>query len=397
MKKNERKYLVFFAGLFILLVAIEYNSPRPVNWNATFSKKDKIPYGGYVLFDCLSDIFPNKNIITADRGLYNTLSADNGYKANNYIIISDNFEPDTLDMNYLANYVKKGNTAFIAAEDFDHAFADSLGFKCDNEYGFNLLGKDSTSINFSNPSLHSQNNFRYKNGTVETYFKSFDSTKTTVLGTNSKTKANLISVKYGKGTFYLSSIPYAFTNYNALKGNNSEYIFRALSYLPIADTYWDEYYKPGGDKTATTPLQFLLTNPALKFAYYTLIFAVLLYVIFEGKRKQRIIPVITPLKNTSIEFTETIGRLHFQKRAYNTVAQKKIAFFLDYIRSHYNVSTSDFNDMLYNSLAAKTLLPVEDIRNLFRYIARVQAAPATDEAMLMTLNEQIENFYNKTQ
>jgi len=397
MKKGERRYIIFLVCIFIALIAIEYNAPQPVNWRPTFSKNDKIPYGSYVLYDYLEDIFPGKRITPAERDLYNVLSKDDGKENSSYIIISDGFYPDTLDVDYITNYVKKGHSVFIAADFFDQAFADSLKFKCDNEYDFNLLGKDSTSINFTNPSLHTEKNFKYRQGTVENYFKTYDTTKTTILGENSKLKANYIALKYGAGTFYLSTVPYAFTNYNALKGNNGEYIFRALSYLPIADVYWDEYYKPEGMKISATPLEFVLGNPTLKYAYYVMMFAILLYVIFEGKRKQRIIPIITPLKNTSLEFVETIGRLYFQKGTRSGIAHKKITFLLDYIRTRYHINTNAFSDTFYQSLSGKTLIPLEDITNLFNYIAKVQAAPAIDEITLMTLNDQIENFYRKTQ
>ena len=63
----------------------------------------------------------------------------------------------------------------------------------------------------------------------------------------------------------------------------------------------------------------------------------------QGKRKQRIIPVITPLKNTSLEFVETIGRLYYQKGTRSGIAHKKIIFFLDFIRTRYNIATNVFN------------------------------------------------------
>ncbi len=393
--KGDRKYIVLLACVFILLVLVEYYSPKPVDWKPTFSKKDKIAYGDYVIFDYLSDIFPGKEIKTATRGLYNTLSGNDTLNAN-YIIVTDDFEPDTLDLDYLRNYVSSGHSAFIAADYFGDSFSDSLKFKYKREYDLDALGKDSTSINFVAPSLHFTKNFQYKKGTIETYFDKYDAANTSVLGENSKSRPNFISVKYGKGTFYLSTVPFAFTNYNALKANNGEYIFRALSYLPVADTYWDEYYKPFSH-VSSTPLAFILENASLKYAYWILIFAALLYIIFEGKRKQRIIPVITRAKNTSLEFVETIGRLYHQKGKPADIAQKKITFFLDHIRTKYNISTNDFSPEFHASLSRKTHLPIDELQKLFTFISTVQKAGTIDETSLLNLNNQIENFYRKTQ
>ena len=56
---------------------------------------------------------------------------------------------------------------------------------------------------------------------------------------------NYIRCAYGEGFFYFHSIPTAFTNYNILRNDNADYISKALSYLPIQTTYWDEYHKAG--------------------------------------------------------------------------------------------------------------------------------------------------------
>jgi uncharacterized protein DUF4350 len=391
--KKDRKYIAAFIFAFALLVFVEYIAPRPINWNPTFSKKDKIPYGDFALYDFLSDIFPNQKVTTIEKPIYNTLS-DTVQKGTNYIIINETFGLDTLNLKYLMQYVKNGNNVFIAAENFNGAFADSLKLSTWVGLSLNPITKDSTSLNFSDESIHSNESFRYKKGSVDYYFASYDTARTTVLGTNSEKKDNYIQVKYGDGAFYLSTVPLAFTNYNALKGKNSEYIFRALSYLPVANTKWDEYYKVTREQGGS-PLRFILSNGALKAAYYLMLFGLILYVIFEGKRKQRVIPIIKPLQNTNLEFVETIGRLYYQKGSNTGMARKKIVFFLDHIRSEYNIQTSAFNEDFYNSLSAKTEIAKEELKNLFTFIQRVQVLSNVDEQTLLSLNNQIETFYRK--
>ena len=393
--KGERKYILILVAIFVIMVAVEYNAPKPVNWSASFSKKDKIPYGCYVLFDYLSDIFPGKEISSSNRPLYNTLE-DNDEHHTNYIIINEYLQIDTLDLIYLTDYVKKGNSVFIAADSYEGPLADTLKLSTGTQYNLNVLKNDSISLNFSNPSLHSEKNFKYKNGSVENYFTRFDSSRTTILGTNSKDKVTYIKVSFGEGAFYLSTVPYAFTNYNAIKGNNGEYIYRALSCLPVANTTWDEYYKPNTHKEDETPLRFILETPALQSAYYLLIIGLILYIIFEGKRRQRVIPVILPLKNTSLEFVETIGRLYYQKGTNSGIAHEKIMFFFDHIRSTYNINTNILDSSFYESLSIKTLIPVDELKKLFTFINQVQAASAVDESTLMELSNQIETFYHKT-
>ena len=60
----------------------------------------------------------------------------------------------------------------------------------------------------------------------------------------------------------------------------------------------------------------ILQSQALKWAFYMTLISLILFVIFRGKRTQRIIPVIDPLKNATLDFTKTIGDLYYQPVSY---------------------------------------------------------------------------------
>jgi hypothetical protein len=45
--------------------------------------------------------------------------------------------------------------------------------------------------------------------------------------------------------------------------------------------------------------------------------------VFEAKRRQRIIPIIDVPQNTSVIFVKTIGQLYFNKKEHLTIAQRK--------------------------------------------------------------------------
>lgn len=82
-----------------------------------------------------------------------------------------------------------------------------------------------------------------------------------------------MNVKIGSGNLYLHSVPNIFTNYNLLKVER-DYIFKSLSYLNIRDVIWDEYYKEV-NKYQSTPIRYILSQPALKWAYFTLIISLI--------------------------------------------------------------------------------------------------------------------------
>ncbi len=378
-------------AIFTILGIIEYNTPVPLSWEYSFSKSDKIPYGEYAVYDMLEDIFPGKKISSSELPLYNVL--DDSAKNTNLIIINKYFAPDTLETNTLLRFVARGNTAFIASEDFDGNFSDTLRINTKTYYA-PYKANDSTGLNFTNDELwKSGSDYSFNNGSVDNYFKKCKDAD--VLSINSHDSAVMISLKFGKGTFILSSVPMAFTNYYAIKNPQNDYVFKALSYLPIADTHWDEYYKMTKHK-ASTPLRYILGNDSLKRAYYLMLLGIFIYMLFEAKRKQRIIPVITPLKNTSLEFTETIGRLYFEKGTNKGIAEKRIRFLFDYIRTNFKLNVLDHDGEFYSSLSAKTLISIDELKELFTFILGIQNQMVLDNATLLKLNTLIEDFYKKT-
>jgi hypothetical protein len=120
--------------------------------------------------------------------------------------------------------------------------------------------------------------------------------------------------------------------------------------------------------------------------------ALLLFMAFEAKRRQRIIPVVRPLANSTLEFTQTVGRLYYQHRDHKNMAEKKIAWFLDHLRSQYFVRTADFDDELYNRMQAKTGIAREEIVGLFDLIRQVRSQATISEEQLLRLSQKTDKF-----
>jgi hypothetical protein len=66
--------------------------------------------------------------------------------------------------------------------------------------------------------------------------------------------------------------------------------------------------------------------------------------LFDSKRRQRIIKPLQPNINTSVAFTETVGRLYLQKKDNRNIADKMITYFLEHIRNQYFLNTNQLND-----------------------------------------------------
>ncbi len=175
-----------------------------------------------------------------------------------------------------------------------------------------------------------------------------------------------------------------------LNGNET-YAATVLSFLPKHQIIWDNYYK-SGRKIITSPLRFILQNQALKWAFYITMISLILFVIFRGKRTQRIIPVVEPLKNATLDFTRTIGDLYYQHGDFTNIITNKIQYFLEQIRSKYYLNTNELNEGFISKLAIKSSNKKEDTKALIDYIVYLKSKPNHTETDLIQLNKLIESF-----
>jgi hypothetical protein len=392
MKENS-KYILLLSASILLVILVEWLSPKPINWTSTYSQEDKNPFGSYILYDLLADIFPGSSIQTLNENLYE-LERTEELADGNYIFIADEFNIGEEDIDILLRQADKGNSIFIASHSFPQYLKDTLLFETESLF----FVTDSIGLNLVHPRIKSQKDYYFKRVDLFYTFKptSAKEKKSTyqILGNSSTGEPTFIRIAFGSGYFYLNTMPLAYTNYNMLYRQNASYIASSLSYLPVRATFWDEYYKKYRTQSQT-PLRFIISQPPLKWALYLTLVSLALFIIFEAKRKQRIIPIVKPLNNTTLEFTETVGRLYFQNKDHKNIADKKITYFLDYLRTHYYVKTTEIDEELYNQLADKTGINKEEISRLFKQIQNIRSRKNITEAELLDLNRQIENFQGR--
>ena len=164
---------------------------------------------------------------------------------------------------------------------------------------------------------------------------------------------------------------------------------------------WDEYfltkrntYDPPRDRKGW--LGTLFSYPEMKWALLIAIFALLLYVLLEMRRKQRYIPVVTKPSNESLDFVKTVGRLYFDKGDHKNLCRKMAAYFLEHVRNRYKLSTVELNEDFIKNLQFKTGLDETELRSIVFFIKDLDNTPAISEHQLAYFHKQLESFYNKT-
>jgi hypothetical protein len=420
---KNKNIIIMVVVYAVILILIGVFQPREIDWTPTFAAHDKIPYGTFVARERLADIFPD-SIKTVNESIYKTLHK-NHFTQTNYILIEPQWNASRSDVRELLNFAADGNNVFIASQNIPFRLLDTIGIHL--QYAIpNFLQKitktdtsSSLPVTLVNPEFGKDSLYEFETNNIPEYFSAaiepvvqdsnqvinddeeipvHDSTqaplaqKAQILSTVSDTNPIFIRVPVGKGFIYLHSYPFAFTNYYLLKDSTRGYAEHCLSYLPKGKVFWDEHYKTDARVQHVTTLGYILHNPSLRWGYFTGIAFLLIFVIFSIKRRQRIIPVVAPFRNTTLEFTETIGRLYFNRGDAKNIAEKKIRHFHEYVRSRYYVDTNVLDAEFINKLSNKSSLEIERIQYLTQVVRALQSKQNIADSELIQLNELIEYF-----
>lgn len=388
---KDWKYIAYLSAAVLVYMAFKLLSPRDFDWTITFHREDKNPFGAYALSSVIRDLFPGQAIYQNSYTLYESL--DSIRNPVNFLSISQSFSPGKEDTEALLANIERGGTAFISAQHFGGNFADTLSLYT-SDYFFETLDKvfdrnDSSLLRFTNPGIQS-GGYHFPRKNIHNYFQEFDSTGT-VVSANDLDLPVTIKITRGKGALFLNSTPLAFTNVYLLDRKNSEFAELSLSHLPIRETYWSEYYHLGRLE-ARTPLRFILTNEPLRWAYFIAIGGLFLFIFFEAKRRQKIIPISKPYSNTSLEFVRTIGNLYYQSNDHKNIAEKRIQFFLEFIRSAHGINAHHVQDDTIHSLARKTGNSEEEVRRLFETFQQIHQKTQITPEELKDLTKKIDSF-----
>ena len=393
MNRKLILYTVLLGLVIGLIIFIDATRPKPVNWTPTYSAKDKIPLGLYILDQETPVLFKGAKIEKLKATPYEFFDNLYDYEKKQYkgkgsfLNIAYRHELDEESVKELIYFAEHGNTVFLSTQDLPVSLLDTLGVRMAGGY----MIKDSLDFYTAK---NSKEKYNFKEGIGTTYFDSI-SDKTEVLGyqkLKDEEYPNLIRVPFGYGCFVLHTQPAAFSNFHLLKGNHHKYAEKVLSTIPEGDIYWLVSSYGNENKISGSPLRYILSQPALKWALWIGLLTLIIFMIFNAKRKQRIVPEIPPLKNTTVDFAKTIGNLYYQEGNHHTIIEKQIIYFLEHIRNEYHIDTYSLDNVFIEKLHLKTGKPFEDIQKAVDLIKKHRHEFQSTEADVIAINKAIEKL-----
>lgn len=399
------QHLKKYAPLLLLFLLIGCNK---TDWNENFKEKEKSPFGNYIIYNEAETLFKNQKVTLLKENIYDYLAFDSAYdstKTYNYVAIKHSgYKLTNTGVTELLDFVAKGNNVFLAFNSFKDSLKSSLKFTTNNldkdVYDVKGLKKLKGTFELNNKAF-SKTSFSFDRNIRRNYFLQYNENTTSVLGTfavDGEKVPNFIKIHYGEGAFYLHTQPIAFTNYYLLN-NKEEYAANVFSYLPNADVIWDPQIKSSKyeDKKEddNNVFKFFLEHPTLTWFLFVSLIGLLLFMLFNARRKQRPIPIIKPLQNSTVEFTQTIANLYLKEQDHKNLVDKKIAYFLEKVRSKYLLDTSNLNTDFIEKLASKSGNDLQRTKYLVNTIITLNKKTECLEEELIVLHKMIENFLNK--
>ena len=102
--------------------------------------------------------------------------------------------------------------------------------------------------------------------------------------------------------------------------------------------------------------------------------------------------MIKPNRNSTVAFTETVGRLYLQHKNNKNIADKQITYFFEYLRRKYFNKTTAATAEFINSISGKSGVDKDVTQELFDLITHIQKEEEVTDDELLSLNLKIENF-----
>lgn len=343
------------------------------SWTETYRYNEKQPFDLYALYE-LMDARP-EGLVFMEDSLATLKGVD--AQSGNYVFIGNYAYYTETSVTELLDFVERGNSAFIAAYDLPedlstHLFGNDCyyNFYDDNE---RILSEQLDTVTFqltaTDVSYELFNVYEYEPHNKATFYLNGgmlcdEALDNEAIGTFGEYNINFTRLKWGEGNFYFHTSPVFFTNYYLVDSLQYAYAEACLAVMGDGPVYWDEASRvpptvarqrnqqnarnnqrsySGGRNllTGNEALSYVQEQSPLALAWYTLLFTTLLYVVFRGKRRQRIIPIINKRENSSKRFIDTISRLVFQKGHHIALARQELASLRFHLQDRYGVRWKD--------------------------------------------------------
>lgn len=421
---NSKAFLI--AGLIIALgaVVLFFFASKRFNWNETYQESASVPYGASLLSELVEASLPQESrFIRVNDTLRTSVNLDDLAPQSTYLYIGREYYADSADIAFIATLLEHGHRAIIISHTFNRRLLTTFLDHFDDEDEWMPWGVTPTELFRSNdsaavlsllsaPEASFEIKHIYDHKVSNRVWVTFplglvthDGYDVLYLGDAEHHGANFIRIASDQGDLYLHSTPIAFSNFWLRTPEGFRYASEALAVRGNGDVIWDAYNRDfrftKGDFTPQRYshedgfLSFLLANRGLRASWFILLALAALFLAFGGRRNQRPVAVLSPLRNTSLNFAETIGTMYRLENEHKKLTSLKMRLFKAHVRERYNLSTrlmTEDREAFIAKLAERSHSEPQVIRDVLEIYDIIEGRNDPDGAKLVRLHNAIEKF-----
>lgn len=431
MFSNSRNIIVLIAAALLLFVLLffalgssgesQMKSGEVISWEKNYSEQSKQPYGTYLFRELLQKALPNhsvQNINVSVEQYFKHDSLQIDADEVTYVFVGKSLNLYNKEVGSLLEFVERGNNLFIAAEHLPNALLEQIFTNYSGTNFITTIERNKVELSFTLESLtevHELANIvndkpRKQRWYVTDYGVS-PANNGVFIG-EAQYRNCFIKVPYGEGFIVVNTIPQAFTNNFLRIEEGKKYAQTAVSFFRESTILWDNHTKyvyddgtmdidypdqaqsDGNGLNNSDIFKFLLSNIYLFWAYITILLGVLLFVVFRGKRAQKVIPTMVSNKNTTLEFTQTLARLYRSQNQHNKLIAQMEQGFKVYIKDRYYILYSE-NKSFVERVSKKSGFEEADIVTLLDKFKAGKSLNEVSDAFLVNLYIKLNEFYKK--
>ena len=396
-------------NLFTLVLALGFIlglSSCGDSWIQTYDPTSDEPYGTSLLPEILKSRYQGAEY----KELYRNWTVDGISKSDStlYVAIGNGLMYTQSEAKALANFVEDGGEAFLAAKEISNRLltfivADScLGYKdlLPNNYLDSLEQVVSASgAAFMMPVIRKQRgakgNGNYINAAAydclinaeNLLMIQHDSLDYAVYHDEQYSAQPIMArFSYGDGHITLLSYPMLLTNVFATDSLGRNSMEEVLKLLPekVNQIVFDEQRRSSeqavvqdnvpknreGYDDESNILKHVLARPPLATAWYLLLLGSIVFLIFGAKRRQRLIPLVQPRRNTTHEHLGNISRLYLSQPNNALMAGKQFSLFEAYCQRRFGLRPLQ-NEADYDRFSKMAGVNTQHLETLKRYHSTV--------------------------
>jgi hypothetical protein len=402
----SRTWWIVVASLVVVLGVLELAKPEPVNWKRTFLSSSTQPFGTWIAVRVL-DSLTERPVAMIDSS--SDVACRTVPPRGQWWVVAETFDPATEEIDSLFSFVHRGGHLVLATRWLTDTLQQQIGIDMQPVFSWeeahvNIHDRGDVVHVLPITDDYLSQRFRVRPDTMLS--RADSSTWHPMITVTTRDDAHDTTAPWmiagtrtlGLGSVTILSSPELISNVAFLKDTSSAVARLVVPLIAHTDgpVVWDRYHN--GSVALPTVGDILARSHSAQLAVVLVVVTGLMYVSTNSRRRQRAIPVIERVENTTAEFVRTVADLMQSTHDHAHVVRMRVSHLRKFCATVLHVPIVNIDTTTKSRLVAATGCDDETIERLFELIAlysRDDADPEMSSADMLRYSTILDTFYEK--